>query len=92
MQHRPRRLIGADFQRPFQAQCRNPVLAAGEQSAGVEPNRQTGVRVRSKIVPAVTEVRFAHPEHVSRPSPKRHAASWPQTKHAKPAGHRSHSR
>ena len=40
MQHRPRRLIGTDFQRPFQAQRRNPVLAAGEQPGGVEPNRQ----------------------------------------------------
>ena len=40
MQHRPRRLIGTDFQRPFQAQCRNPILAAGEQPAGVELNRQ----------------------------------------------------
>ncbi len=31
----------------------------------------SGVRVRSKIVPAVTDVRKPHSEHISRPSPKR---------------------
>ena len=31
----------------------------------------SGVRVRSKIVPAVTEVRLPHLEHMYRPSPSR---------------------
>jgi len=30
-----------------------------------------GVRVRSKIVPAVTDVRLPHPQHLNRPSPSR---------------------
>ncbi len=32
----------------------------------------SGVRVRSKMVPAVVEVRSPHPVHMNRPSPKRH--------------------
>ena len=40
MQHRPCRLVGTDLQRALQAQRGNPILAAGEQPAGVEPNRQ----------------------------------------------------
>ena len=52
----------------------------------------SGVRVRSKIVPAVTEVRLPHLEHMYRPSPSRQPVSRPQPEQAKPAGHRSHSR
>ena len=37
----------------------------------------SGVRVRSKIVPAVTELRPPHPEHLKRPSPSRQPPSWP---------------
>lgn len=40
MQHRPHRLVGADLQRPLQAQRRNAVLSAGEEPASVEPDRQ----------------------------------------------------
>ena len=40
VQHRPRGLVGADFERPLQAQRRDAVLAAGEQPAGGEPHRQ----------------------------------------------------
>jgi hypothetical protein len=52
----------------------------------------SGVRVRSKIVPAVTELRPPHPEHLRRPSPSRQPPSWAQPAQAKPAGHLSHSR
>ena len=48
----------------------------------------SGVRVRSQMVPAVTEVRPRHPEHLSRPSPSRQPPSWPQSAQAKPAGQR----
>ena len=51
----------------------------------------SGVRVRSKIVPAVTEVRPPHLEHMYRPSASRQPVSRPQPEQAKPAGHRSHS-
>ena len=56
VQHRPRRLVRADLQRPLQAQRRDPVLLGGEQPAAVN-HTVNGVRVRSKIVPAVTAVR-----------------------------------
>ncbi len=52
----------------------------------------SGVRVRSKIVPAVVEVRTWQPEHSNRPSPSRQPPAWPQSKQTKPPGHRSHSR
>ena len=39
-QHRPRRLVRADLQRPLQAECRDPVLGRGEQPACGEPHRQ----------------------------------------------------
>ena len=73
-------------------------LSAEIPSLPVANNQQavnqtvSGVRVRSKIVPAVTDVRWPHPEHLKRPSPGRQAPSWPQAAQAKPAGHRSHSR
>ena len=73
-------------------------LSAEIPSLPVANNQQavnqtvSGVRVRSKIVPAVTDVRWPHPEHLERPSPSRQAPSWPQAAQAKPAGHRSHSR
>ena len=51
----------------------------------------SGVRDRSKIVPAVTDVRPPHPEHLKRPSLSRQPPSWPQPAQEKPAGHRSHS-
>ena len=44
--------------RPLQAQRRDPVFAPG-----IEPYRERRA-VRSKIVPAVTELRPPHPEHL----------------------------
>lgn len=52
----------------------------------------SGVRVRSKIVPAVTEVRPPHPAHLNRAPPSRQPSLWPHPGHTKPAGQRSHSR
>ena len=60
----------------------NPVARGQPQACTV-----SGVRVRSKIVPA-TELRPPHPEHLKRPSPSRQPPSWPQSAQAKPAGHR----
>ncbi len=40
MEHRPRRLVGADLKRALQAQRRDPVLLGGEQPAGHEPHGQ----------------------------------------------------
>ena len=51
-----------------------------------------GVRVLSKMVPAVTEVRLPHPAHMILPSPVRHPAGLPQAVQTKPEGHLSHSR
>lgn len=42
MQHRPRRHVRADLQRPLQALGRHPVLARREQPARFEPHRQRG--------------------------------------------------
>ena len=44
VQHRPRGLVGADLQRPLQAQRRDPVLLRGEHPAGREPDRQRRAR------------------------------------------------
>ena len=52
----------------------------------------SGVRVRSKIVPAVTELRVLHTEHLYRPSPRRQPSSCPHVGQMKPSGHRNHSR
>ena len=52
----------------------------------------SGVRVRSKIVPAVTEVRELHPAHSKRPSPSRQPVPSRQRGQMKPPGQRSHSR
>lgn len=52
----------------------------------------SGVRVRSKIVPAVTDERPPHPAHQTRLSPSRQPPWWLQRGHTKPSGHRSHSR
>ena len=57
-----------------------------------EAQTVNGVRVRSKIVPPVTEVRPPHPEHMNRPSPSRQPPERPQPGQTKPAGHRNHSR
>ena len=52
----------------------------------------SGVRVRSKIVPAVTEVRRLQPAHSYRPSPSRQPPACPHDGQAKPPGQRSQSR
>jgi hypothetical protein len=52
----------------------------------------SGVRVRSKIVPAVAEVRAEQAPHSRRPSASRQAPAWPQRGQTNPSGQRSHSR
>ena len=52
----------------------------------------SGVRVLSKIVPAVTEVAERHDPHRNRPSPSRHPPGHPQAGHTNPSGQRSHSK
>jgi hypothetical protein len=52
----------------------------------------SGVRVRSKIVPAVGEVRCPHAEHFERPSAVRQPRACPQLGQTNPSGQRSHSR
>jgi len=44
-QHRLRRLVGADLQRPLQAERRDPVLSPSERPAGREPHGQRCARL-----------------------------------------------
>ena len=48
----------------------------------------SGVRVRSKMVPAVTDVRMPQPEHQNRPPPSRQPPSSPQPGQTNPVGQR----
>jgi hypothetical protein len=52
----------------------------------------SGVRVRSKIVPAVTDVRLPHSVHMNLPSSSRHPPGCPHAGQMKPEGHLNHSR
>ena len=52
----------------------------------------SGVRVRSKMVPAVTDGRLPQFVHMNLPSPSRHPPAWPHSGQTNPDGHRSHSR
>ena len=52
----------------------------------------SGVRVRSKIVPAVTDVRAPQPAHHNRPSASRQPPACAQPGHTNPSGQRNHSR
>ena len=70
VQHRPRRRVRADLQRPLKVLGGDPVLGRGKQPARVN-HTVSGVCVRSKTVPAVTEVRRPQPPHSCRPSPSR---------------------
>ena len=67
---------------------RNPILPRGNSQQAVN-HTVNGVRVRSKMVPAVTEVRLPHPAHITRPSPRRHSPRCSQAGHEKPVGHRA---
>jgi hypothetical protein len=51
-----------------------------------------GVRVRSKTVPAVTEVRASHAAQHQRPSLIDHPPDFPQRGQTNPSGQRSHSK
>jgi hypothetical protein len=51
-----------------------------------------GVRVRSKIVPAVTDVRCEQRAHFQRPSATCHPPVLPQASQTNPSGQRSQAR
>ena len=91
MQHRPGGLTRADLQRPPQAHGQDAILRGGEEPADDEPDRQWVVRVRSKIVTAVPDVRLPA---ASAPEPAtlgRRPLPLPQPGQTKPSGQCSHS-
>ena len=73
MQHGPRRLVGADLQRPLQVQRREPVFAGGEQPAGGEPHRER--RARGLGYGAGCATRLTRP--TPRPASAPRSAWWP---------------
>jgi len=86
----------AVWQKPIsRVRCRlsaeMPSLPAANSQQAVN-HTVSGVRVRSKMAPAVTELRAPHTGHMKRPSPSRQPPAWPQPGQTKPAGQRSHSR
>ena len=64
-------------------------LAKAQQAAN---QTVSGVLVRWKIVPAVTDVRCPHAVHIQRPSPVYQPPAESQSGQTNPFGHRSHSR
>ena len=52
----------------------------------------SGVRVRSRIVPAVGEVRSPQAAHLRRPSAILQPPAWAQPGQTNPSGQRSHSK
>ena len=73
----PGSLVGADLQYSLQSSTPRSRLYRW-RTASRRYHIVKGVRVRSKIVPAVTELRVEHAGHMKRPSPKRQPPSWPQ--------------
>ena len=63
MQQRPRRLVGADLSARFSASAEIPSFWLANSQQAIN-HTVSGVRVRSKIVPAVTEVRSPQAEHL----------------------------
>ena len=61
MQHGPRGLVGADLERPLRLSAEIPSLPVANSQQALN-HTVSGVRVRSKIVPAVTGP--PHPEHL----------------------------
>jgi len=91
VQHRPRRLVGAQPEQSLHRQRRHPTRIGSHVPSRREPHRQRRARVL-KIVPAVRETRFRHP-------PQRHTrpvltllATRPKLGHAGAPGQRSQSR
>ena len=76
MQHRPRSLVGADLQARCRLSAEMPSLPAANSQQAVN-HTVSGVRVRSKMARAVTEVRLPHPGHMKRPSPSRQRGRSP---------------
>jgi len=77
VQHRPRRLVGADLQRPLEAERRDPVLLRGEQPTGREPHRQRRARAvedRARRRRRARTAARAHPPPVTQPPAARPAA------------------
>ena len=89
MQHRPGRLVRADLKRPLQALAEIPYFWVANQAVN---HTVDGVRVLSKIVPAVGDVRPSHSPQRNRPSAIRQPTRCPQSGQANPSGQRTHSR
>ncbi len=68
-----------------------PSLAVANDQQAVN-HTVSGVRVLSKIVPAVTEVRCPQAAHMIRRSPVRQPPTPSHLAHSNPCGQRSHSR
>jgi hypothetical protein len=68
-----------------------PSLAVANSQHAVN-HTVSGVRVRSKIVPAVTDVRCPHAAHMIRPSPSRQPRRMLHSRQMNPCGQRGHSR
>ncbi len=91
VQHHPRGLVAAEPERALQPERAETLLLAGEDHAAAN-HSVSGVRVLSKIVPAVTDVLPEHPAHTQRPRPVRHPRRPPHEKHTMPSGQRNSSR
>ena len=82
VQHRPRGLVGADLQRPLQAQRRDPVLLGREQPARREPNRQRRAGYDRRLCPpsATCAHRSRRTPTARRPAASRRCAHSPGTR------------
>src|SRR5271157_5486855 len=83
MKDSPHRLVGADLQGPLKLSAEIPSLPLAKYQQA-ESQTVSGVRVRSKMVPAITDVRLPHPVHLNLPSPSCHPSEWPQDGQTKP--------
>lgn len=88
MNPRPRRLIGPEPQHPLQTQRGEPVLLRGQNQIAAN-HVESGVRVRWKIVPAVTDVYRPHDRHIHILRPVNHASPPPHAGQLNPRGHRN---
>ena len=85
----PGGLVAAEAEGALQPQGAHPVLLAGHEPHPRNHVR-SGLRVPSKIVPAVTEVSLRHARHRSQPPAIAHRSpTTPQCGQQKPVGQRS---
>ena len=91
VQHRPGGLVGAQPERALDAQRETPCFWLVISHAASNHGR-SGVRVLSKIVPAVPDACRPQTEHSNRPTPNRHPCRLAHRAQRNPSGQRSHSR